>query len=113
MNFSLTSSYIAVLLTAVTNGTNNFAGLVKIKVVRVSRALRKRCHLTLTFHKKKTIAQNSSYRRINDAGPKVTGAPACNYSPTNRVSISKQGPRRNFDTGAPQSYLRQCVTYAE
>ncbi|GFY04494.1 hypothetical protein TNCV_4415822 [Trichonephila clavipes] len=33
----------------------------------------------------------------------------CNYSITNKVFISEKGPRRSFDTGPTQNYLRQCV----
>ncbi|GFY18116.1 uncharacterized protein TNCV_2045251 [Trichonephila clavipes] len=36
-------------------------------------------------------------------GPQATGAPTCVTSPNNRALISKKGPRRNFDTGPPQS----------
>ncbi|GFW35730.1 hypothetical protein TNCV_4435771 [Trichonephila clavipes] len=33
----------------------------------------------------------------------------CNYNLTNRAPISNRGPRRNFDTGPPQSLLRSCL----
>ncbi|GFU89088.1 hypothetical protein TNCV_2895361 [Trichonephila clavipes] len=51
--------------------------------------------------------QGRRYRRmsrINDTGPSsYRGSNMCNYSPTNRVLISKKCPQRNFDTGPPQN----------
>ncbi|GFX82623.1 hypothetical protein TNCV_1192981 [Trichonephila clavipes] len=59
-----------------------------------------------------SVDQRHSYRRIsriNDTGsPSYKGPNMCNFSPTNRVLISKKGSRRNFDTRPPQNSLRQC-----
>ncbi|GFX33973.1 hypothetical protein TNCV_911751 [Trichonephila clavipes] len=48
--------------------------------------------------------------RINDTGPPSNRSPnMCNYSSTNKALISKQGPRRNYDTGLTKNELRQCI----
>ncbi|GFW49508.1 uncharacterized protein TNCV_2842891 [Trichonephila clavipes] len=54
----------------------------------------------LTFHRGRDLKyyQGRNYRRINDVSPNMG-----NYSTTNRASIPKKRPQRNFYTGSPQS----------
>ncbi|GFU91475.1 hypothetical protein TNCV_2542431 [Trichonephila clavipes] len=56
------------------------------------------------------LDQGRSYRRINDTGAlSYRGPNMGNYSLTNRASISKKEPRRNFDSRPPHRAFR---TYA-
>ncbi|GFX03059.1 hypothetical protein TNCV_4288421 [Trichonephila clavipes] len=74
-----------------------------VKVWRVRCLLR--CNPRHLFPRfKNTSPQGRSYHHINDMGlPSYRAPNTCNCSPTNKDSMSKEGPRRNLDIRPTQS----------